>query len=77
MAADLTSLDHQTSGTRAVCFAVAAERLPLVVPFGVNPQGTGVLFVIPATAKVRARNEVKRERMMSDETQRLVWHHLW
>jgi hypothetical protein len=36
-----------------------------------------VLFVIPATAKVRARNEVKRERRMSDETQRLVWHHLW
>jgi hypothetical protein len=26
------------------------RRLPLVVPFGVNPQGTGALFVIPATA---------------------------
>jgi hypothetical protein len=27
--------------------------------------------------KARARNVVKRERMMSEEERRLVWHHLW
>ena len=27
--------------------------------------------------KARARNVVKRERMMSGEERRLVWHHLW